>query len=210
MVNDLALSLPRIAPDCHTVNGIKNEIVIGLVLIGFSNHDVLENIVKWTHNYFNNLGLRFKLKLIPFYDYQHSDIVEYKKLNDSVNIDADIEICDYHQVYRDIVNDFSECGLMISMRYHASLLAMKMGIPSVNICFDVNSHYYNKMNWLIKCYGFPELHLSYSNLDEASYVSATQYALANAEMISERNLSVSKKLEAKASKELNDAVSGII
>ena len=58
----------------------------------------------------------------------------------------------YCNNYEKIVKEFKSCNLLIAMRYHASLIALKENVPVIHVIYDIHSHYINKMNYLLDKY----------------------------------------------------------
>ena len=92
----------------------------------------------------------YKISLIPFYDYQHTDIRFYKEI---VEENKNIKICPYDSNIEHMIKLFRKQDLVICARYHAILLALYLGIPCVPLYNDTHQHYFNKISYLMEQFG---------------------------------------------------------
>ncbi len=206
VIKDLAFSLD--SKEYKLKN--NDEIVVGLVLLGFNDIEKLSNILQWLNNYFDGNNKKVKFKAIPFYNYNNYDSEELRKLVDNSKMEDKIEVLPYYQSYNDISKAFLSCDYMVDMRYHASLLSLKFGIPSIHIICDMHHHYENKMNDLKEKYGLPEMFLSYTKINEESLDKALDYALKNNIKINKKEIDVTKKLEKQAIEEHMEIINKIL
>lgn len=193
VIYDLAFSLKNTEYKFEELNN-SGEFIIGLVLIGFSDKEKLKNIITWTCECSKTLKKSIEIRLIPFYDFCKSDIVNLTKIANEINVGIPIKILPYFQEYEDIMDAFSKCNLIINMRYHSSLLSLKTGIPSLHIVYDIHTHYKNKMKDLEEKYNIPELFLSYENLNKENMYNSLDYAFNNISKINLLESNVSKQI----------------
>ena len=206
IINDLAMSLPDRE---YTLKNNK-ELTVGMVLVGFSEQEMLKNIIRWTHDYFKEQKKSAKIKCIPFYDYNHCDINELTKLVKSLELEDVVEVLPYFQAYNDIAEVFLECDLIVTMRYHASVLALKFGIPSIHIIYDFHPHYENKMNALKEKYEIHDAFISCINMNKESFINSINYVTENMKKISKKEQDVSKKIEKTAVEEHMNVINKIL
>lgn len=209
IIHDLAFSLKKV---CYNFKNLdtSDDFIIGLVLIGFSDIDKLRNILVWLDNYSKNIKKKVKIKLIPFYDYLHSDIVNFNNLINSIKLHHFVEILPYFQQYEDVMETFTQCNLIINMRYHSSLLSLKTGIPSIHIVYDIHPHYENKMNYLKTTFVLADLFLSYKNLTKASLYNCLDYAINNLSQIHLLENSISERIQIEAQEQHTNIINNIL
>lgn len=201
VINDIVYSLPRIQFHPRT-----DSFTLGLVLIGFAEEEKLINILRACDTFIKqNSNLKnCKIILIPFYDYCNSDILEYNKIVNSSNISTTIEILKYEQEYEKLMEQFNLCNILVCMRYHSSLLALKSGIPSVHIVYDVHRHYKNKMNFLREQFGYNETYLSFKEITQNDIINSLNFVLNNYEEMHENYKQISSKIENNAINNLTE------
>lgn len=198
--SDLAFLLPTDEEDNR-----KNSdecLVIGLVMVAFSDSDMIKSIITWAEEAIGPRYHDYKFRIIPFYDYLQSDIVNMQRIISEMEIkEKHVEFIPYYQSYNDIVTAFVDCDIIISMRYHASLIAMKSGVPAVSIVYDIHPHYNNKMRELVDLFDENKLFISYKNLSHESLDRALEYAIENRYTISHKTKEKGGELEEKATQD---------
>ena len=100
------------------------------------------------------------------------------------------------------MEQFKLCNILVCMRYHSSLLALKSGIPAVHIVYDVHRHYENKMNYLKQQYGYNETYLSFKEITQDNIINSLNFVLNNYEELHENYKQISSKFEERSTKEL--------
>lgn len=173
--NNIDTSKIEIIDDIVLTNDIKkstkkkNKVInIGLILIGI---DI--NLEKYNLTLIQELidkldkrKEKFKINLIPFYNYNEYDINYYKQLIQKVDSE-NIEVKPYVNTLQEIIEVFDTQDYIISMRYHGALLSLFMNKKTLTLVDDYHPHYMNKMNYLYEEYKFPKnlLIISKSNKD---------------------------------------------
>ena len=132
--------------------------------------ELLKNCVKWLVEYLTENSLKYKIVLIPFYEYQQNDSLFYNKIKNELKND-NIFILDYLYGFESVKKEFIKIDYMINMRYHGSLLSYLFSIPSLNIIFDVHNHYVNKMDYLINNYNFNTCTINFSLLNKNEFLN---------------------------------------
>ena len=197
---DLAFLLPNDKGDNR--KNLDECKVIGLVMVAFSDSDMIKRIITWAEDVIGPRYPDYKFRIIPFYDYLQSDIVNMQRIISEMDIEEKhVEFIPYYQSYNDIVKAFVNCDIIISMRYHASLIAMKSGVPAVSIVYDVHPHYNNKMQELADLFDENKLFISYKNLSKESLDRALEYAIENRYAISHKTKDLGGELEEKAAQD---------
>lgn len=113
----------------------------------------------------------YQINLIPFYLYKENDLNYLKALKLQSKYEDKLEICDPSFSMTDIVEILKEQDIVISMRYHASLISLALGLPTLLLCYDNHSHYPNKMMSLIKKFNLARM-LDYSGLNQEEFINA--------------------------------------
>ena len=138
----------------HTSN-VRPE-TIGLVLHCFAeleafNYQLLCDTAALAQEHAVNAGAT-RILLIPFYNEDQSDTSYLKEL-------AKRFIAEHPNTPAPVVAPYEEdlarsplldCDLLVSCRYHASLIAGCLRIPFVAICNDTHAHYPNKTRYLLE------------------------------------------------------------
>lgn len=201
IIDDIAYSLPKLKYNIE-----KDSFNIGLVLIGSAEENKLITILNECNKFiYQNSNLKNgKILLIPFYNYNNSDTTEYKKIVNHSGLKSNVEILEYEQDYEKVMKQLSFCNILVGMRYHASLLALKSGIPSVHIIYDVHRHYKNKMNFLKEQYGYPETYLSFKDMKQNDIVNSLNFVLNNYEEINKKYIKISNEIEKRANKKTTE------
>lgn len=154
----------------NSVKKKSNFITIGLDFIcKYENYDLLKNCVNWLCDYLYDNNVKYKILLIPFYEYQKNDSLFYNKLKNELKND-NVFILDYLYKFENIKKEFCTIDYMINMRYHGSILAYLFSIPSLNIIFDVHNHYLNKMNYLFNNYNINTCKINFSQLNKNDFL----------------------------------------
>lgn len=134
----------------------KNEVLnVGIIYICFDElKDDLVSYTKKVISYLKSKNQKYKLNFIPFYNYQDRDKVFYEDFIKELD-EEDIEICDFKLRFNEITELLNEQDLIISMRYHGSLMANMLNRKTITILSE-HRHYENKMFYLHDNYGFPK------------------------------------------------------
>ena len=209
IINDLVFSLPQIKYDFEKNNN-SDEFIVGVILIGLSDQIKLKDLLCWLDEYLVKIKKKSKIRLIPFYDFCNSDTNEFKKLVNELNLNTSVDILPYFQQYEDISRAFSQCNITINMRYHSSLLSLKIGIPSIHIVYDIHSHYENKMNDLKYKYALFDLFVSYLNIDKDIFYKSLDYVINNMSSINLLETNISTTIENDALTEHTNIINNIL
>jgi len=96
-------------------------------------------------------GKKWGITFIPFYNGNHLDhniitsLIDLLK-EESTSISISI-VPEYTDIWSMLVT-LRGCDALLSMKYHSSLIGLKMGIPVINYVTDNHRHYINKMKYL--------------------------------------------------------------
>lgn len=88
-------------------------------------------------------GDRFKLRLIPFYNYWGFDSNLLRELVDDLGVSDKVEIVQYTDSLSEM--PIYDCDAVVAYRYHACVVAASSDIPTLFVCVDRHPHYRNKM-----------------------------------------------------------------
>lgn len=123
-----------------------------VVLTDFVGEEFLCVFLNDLFSFFNSrkqMGERWRICFLPFYLERSADRKLYRKLLKKVDSGG---LCCF--VAEEIENVetmlmlFTASDMLISMRYHASLIANVVGVPNLSVCPDSHRHYFNKMHAL--------------------------------------------------------------
>lgn len=155
IIDDLALSLDFSNSSQSNKNG--TTINIGAVLMSTTRDDpgistIIKNIALAGRDYYKSK--RIHLRLIPFFDQYHFDNELYsnaiKNIDDASMDGITITIEEQDFSPATISRVFSECDIIVSMRYHATLIAggvLNRKVLSINQG-NTHRHYYNKQKYI--------------------------------------------------------------
>ena len=144
-----ALQNALLTPDTeHEKKGIN----IGIVFIcSEETKGLFENFMDKLESDLKKKGEDYQINLIPFYDYQHTDIRFYE---DYMQESENIKVLTYDSNIEHMIELFRKQDILICARYHAILLSLSMGIPCVPLYYDTHQHYFNKISYLMEQFGF--------------------------------------------------------
>ena len=135
----------------------SHEKIALVALVSFAEKKFLPQLVNDLFNYFKErttrTGERWRLCFLPFYLENACDRSLYEKLLAQCH-DQGVP----HFIAEEIENVetmlmlFRTVDLVVSMRYHASLLADVYGVPNLALCPDAHRHYFNKVHALAASY----------------------------------------------------------
>lgn len=108
-------------------------------------------LIKSIKKYYLRKNKAFKITLIPFHDLEHNDMNFYKEITKD---DENIEFIPYTSDINKVIDIFAKQNIMINMRYHAMLIAMTLGIKTINVLYDEHPHYFNKVDYLMQQFGY--------------------------------------------------------
>lgn len=186
--------------------------VIGLVLIGDENRQRIKFIIEEAIHFIEEQNeANWEIQFIPFYTYVNCDIdyinslvkeidfksVKYTIIDEIINIDTLVEL-------------FMKCTIMICMRYHASLLCLKYGIPVINLIYDVHRHYHNKLGYLASLYKKYDYFIPYSQVETISIKEKLREILENKTQLNQYLLEESKDIEKMAIMQLENIIEKLI
>ena len=155
IIDDLALSLDFSNSSQSNKNG--TTVNIGAVLMSATRDDpgistIIKNIALAGRDYYKSK--RIHLRLIPFFDQYHFDNELYsnaiKNIDDASMDGIAISIEEQDFSPATISRVFSECDIIVSMRYHATLIAggvLNRKVLSINQG-NTHRHYYNKQKYI--------------------------------------------------------------
>ncbi len=147
IIDDLALGHDygsgRTSPDYYTVGVI--------LLIDDENIEYLTRFMFYLDSIFDSqlTGKPVRYHFIPFFNLYNHDVKYFQRIRESIGKET-IEITDIQPDANDIGRALSACDLVVSMRYHATLIAGAVLGRSV-LCIDygdTHQHYHNKIKYI--------------------------------------------------------------
>lgn len=144
-----------------TLNKTKN-IRIGFIYICFN--DLKNKINKTTKEiirYYENKNISITLKFIPFYNYNNNDEEFYNSLIKELELKNAI-ITDFPNNIAELCDILNTCDIIISMRYHGTLISNIIQKNTICINYDSHKHYNNKNKYLFDKYLFNKNIINFS------------------------------------------------
>lgn len=205
LVEDLAYVLPTVLSPKRE----ENKLTIGMVLINYIDDETFSTIIEGVEEFLESIDLekQKEIHLIPFYDYCHFDITQYEKRAKAISTKVNIVIEPYTSDCFELCKQFSNCNMMVCMRYHSSLLALKMGMNCVHLVYDVHRHYSNKMKYLLEQYEAENDQMSVKKIHKEDLVSLLKNAYVNHQNKLGLQENVTRQIEEKAKKQIEELFS---
>lgn len=129
----------------------KSETNIGIIWICNDQTMLkLQNLLKKVRDYCDSNSIKdYCIHLIPFYEGITKDVDYYENYIDT-NVIIEGFTTDIHKIIASLRGN----DLLISMRYHGSLLGLSIGLPVVNILYNQHPHYLNKYRYLLEQFNY--------------------------------------------------------
>lgn len=191
VIDDIALcSLPN--QKDRKIDNHDGMFTVGLVcILTEQTREKLSEYIVGIVRHLENKYKKIRIKLIPFYDYYDNDKIEYKRIvNSCASVGGVIEIEDYMDEMDDLIKVMGRCDLIISMRYHATLVASNLGIKTISLDYSgMHRHYRNKIGYIKERYN--------EGLLNCEFGSNTQILLEriNEALKQKDNINYSKRVE---------------
>jgi len=145
---------------------------LGINLI--CNQDTVEEVSKILDDIIKGFSVeKINIELIPFYQYIDNDFNCYKKLIEKSKYQGIMRIASPPKTMAELIEIILRQDLVISMRYHCSLISLITGIPTLTICYDQHRHYYNKIEYLRTLLGATTI--NYSDLKNKKFSMSKIY-----------------------------------
>ena len=198
IIDDIAISdLPTSLPKKQSKN-----LNIGLVFI-FDDKNLknITSFVKLITIYFSDKPVT--LSFIPFFDHCNYDQKRFQEILSSINApkNISINIKPFANTMDELIQIFSQCDCIFSMRYHATLISSLCGIKTLSIDYGgEHRHYRNKLSYIKKHYNDFEVIPSSSITDKKLVFNAIEQTLTQ----------TTHKINTQAIKSANKTLSEII
>mgnify|MGYP004530705529 FL=1 len=178
---------------------------VGIIYIcNEENYKVLCNLTSALGKYLNDTKQKYKMVMIPFYEYLNNDTNYYQKLVDELK-DNNIEVLTYPNPIEDIFNIISKLDICISMRYHGTLIGNMLGTPTLNLLYDAHRHYINKVNYLYDKYGYNNYQVQFSKVSNEKFIDTFKTVCKMT-----KNININKKIYMEANKQIDDVINSIV
>ena len=163
LVDDLALALDY-NPKGRTRSG--RVFHLGFTLMPFENNlqeieDIITKSIRVVNQQLKVNNQKLKIHFISFYNENNNDCRLYQKIAKNLGLSSpDYVIEDLHFDPDHVATSLGQLDLLITMRYHAALIASVLGVRTLCLNYGKNhAHYQNKVSYIQQHY-FPELILS--------------------------------------------------
>lgn len=162
VVHDIVLANRKL----NLVNKNKNskKIKLGIIYIcSENNYSKLIDITKDIISIIDNNNYDYEINFIPFYNYLNNDTKYYQKIIDEVGLKKS-NLKKFPNNFQEIINVLNEQDIILSMRYHGTLLSGILNKNIINLIFDEHRHYKNKCNYLKDNYKINDATCNFSEL----------------------------------------------
>ena len=178
-----------------------NELCIGVNYICTEDsYNLIKSNLEKIIDYLNKTKIKYKILLLPFYEYCNNDTSYYKKLMIELN-NSNIILANSMYSFKDVCDDFKNVDCAISMRYHGTLLFNLFGIPNINILYDIHRHYNNKIKYFYDNYKFEKNQVLFSELNDDEFISLFD------KIIKEKRFKVNKEYYDNSNKNVDEMLS---
>ncbi|MDY6408018.1 MAG: polysaccharide pyruvyl transferase family protein [Pseudomonadota bacterium] len=104
-------------------------------------------------SFIKRTGNQYEICFLPFFNRSYHDVKMFENLIKEINFDGvSYFIAPEYKNVDSMLLMIKGADLFINMRYHASLLSMEYGKPTISIIYDTHPHYPNKMKYLHEQY----------------------------------------------------------
>ncbi len=212
IINDLALAGLKM----NDIKKSRNEIVsVGVVYV--MRDDTVNEVEKYTKCLLGELEKKINadrnavINFFSFYDYRQNDARAYgaiiERIKGVVPKNITINIIDTLETMDDVVYGFMQCDYLVSMRYHATLIACCLGLNVLSINLSpLHQHYANKLEYVKEKYC--------KSLIDFNYGSSVELLKNDLKLLLEkkdekRSADEINKIGSTVRKELDDALKNI-
>lgn len=126
-----------------------------ITIASFASESTIIDIVNEAKRFVIEADEEWVICFLPFFVGNDNDVIFIQKILSKIDLNG---------IDHTVLPNFNSIGSMlqlmkggdafINMKYHASLISLKLNIPTISFCVDSHRHYYNKMRSL--CSLFPE------------------------------------------------------
>ena len=164
LCHDLAFSNIELEALSKTHSEHSGNLRVGLVFLSAEEYEEKYTcVIKKTVETLKNIDADYELVLIPFYNENNYDSRNLAKLADNAQHRSHVSVAPYP---RDPAGfEFDSLDLLISYKYHSSLISLVQGTPTVIVYDSNHPHYINKMMYLATLFGYEKSCLSASDFE---------------------------------------------
>lgn len=152
VVDDVVFSLFK---NVHTPRRPPRSNRIGLIYV--LNKDTFDSVFVFTKRLLAAFPEKVLFTIIPFYSYHNYDVTMAERLVELLDTNRVHVENDYPDSLEDFITRTKSASMIISMRYHGSLLSNALGAKTVILDMPNHLHYKNKNAYLVKNYSSPNL-----------------------------------------------------
>lgn len=155
----------------------KSKVTIGIVFVALNKQkEKLQRMLDSVFQVCSELyGKNFEIHCIPFYNHNNNDTEFYKSISNGDNI----IICDYKNDISEIFKEFSSLDIVISMRYHATVISAILKIPTILVCMNDHPHYYNKMMSITDITNNKKSFIDFGTITSKNFADIIKFKLQN-------------------------------
>lgn len=157
IVNDIVLS----NKDLLISDNKADNIITAIYVCNEKTYQLCIELTKILLNNYKNSRIVF----MPYYSYKNNDLLFYKKIINEIQDDR-LSINNPPYSMKELNSILSKSKLIVSMRYHISLIANFNNIKTISLLYSINNQYQNKMNYIYDNYKFKKNMCDYTKLDD--------------------------------------------
>lgn len=185
IIDDLALSLDYSLP----IEKPARDNIGLVLLINGENKEYLADFIKKLRKQYNKSTIR----LIPFLNYHNCETKLYTDIINQLK-DPKIVIDDINFNATGVAKAFSRCDVIMSMRYHATLIAgyvLGKKVLSINYS-SVHRHYVNKIKYIRSKYVKKLVEIDYTDINNVTILEEKLDELKKSKNIPASNTEITK------------------
>ena len=126
-----------------------NKKLLIVTLVPFLEKEVYINILSEIANFQYKSNYSWDVCLLPFYNGNNYDVLFFKELLACMDFNRErFFIGPSYNTIESMIYFMKSADIFFNMRYHASLISLKLGKPTLSFCVDSHRHYFNKISYL--------------------------------------------------------------
>lgn len=161
---DIAFSNTELEGLSNTHDNRSDHLRVGLVLLSAGEYsNKYSRVISEVADALMGIDDEYELVLIPFYNENGYDSRNLTKLADGAQRDSHVSVALFPK--DPAAFGFGSLDLLISYKYHSSLMSLIQGTPTIIVYDSDHPHYINKMTYLASLFGYESRCLSASDFE---------------------------------------------
>ena len=138
-----------------------------------------KHVVELIHSSLSSVGVEHEIRLVPFYNKGGADERYLSKMMDEFGRPEWMSLGVYSSEISE--NEIANANLAVCYRYHASLVALAYGVPTIACCYDEHPHYLNKVHHIAELFGEEDNLMVYGEFDDERFARKLKELLENSD-----------------------------